>query len=150
VRVLPNRIQQRLVLDFSFRHAADFNPLQRPERYAMNKSSTVSLASLAALLLAGSALAQTVPGPSGDAVRADRRCTSATLSTDSSTPCSDDVVNTGASPVVVRAPANSTAGSVNTSTGTSSGGTGTASTGTTGNMGAGSTAPSMGGTGMRR
>ena len=114
----------------------------------MNKFSRVSLASLAALLLAGSALAQTTPSP--DANRADRRCTSATLSTDSSTPCSDDVVNTGASPVVVRAPANSTAGSVNTSTGTSSGGTGTASTGTTGNMGAGSTAPSMGGTGMRR
>ena len=114
----------------------------------MNKFFPVSLASLAALLLAGSALAQTP-----DANRTDRRCTSATLSTDASTPCPDDVVNDrpGASPVVVRAPANSTAGSGNTVTGTqpSPGGTGT-STGTTGNMGAGSTGSAMGTTGMRR
>jgi hypothetical protein len=119
----------------------------------MNKSSPVSLAPLAALLLAGSALAQTIPSPnpSGvDANRVDRRCTSTTLSTDASTPCSDDVLNDrlGVSPVVVRAPGNSTAGSGNTSTGTTTqpslGGTGTASTGTTGNTDAGSTGPSMG------
>jgi hypothetical protein len=114
----------------------------------MNKFSTVSLAPLAALLLAGSALAQTTPSP--DTNRADRRCTSATLSTDASTQCPDDVVkDPGASPVVVRAPANSTAGS-GTGTGTTTGGTGTASSGTAGSMGSGSTGSSMGTPGMRR
>jgi hypothetical protein len=124
----------------------NFNALQQYRKgYAMKKSSTVSLAPLAALLLAGSALAQTLPDP--DANRTNRRCTSATLSTDASTPCPDDVRNgpPGGSPVVVRAPANSTAGS-NTSTGTTSGGTGTASASPAGSMGAGST----GATGMRR
>jgi hypothetical protein len=106
----------------------------------MNKSSPVSLAPLAALLLAGSALAQTIPSPSPssvDADRVDRRCTSATLSTDASAPCSDDVRNgPGVLPVVVRAPGNSTTGSGNTSAGTttqpSPGTTGTAPTGTMG------------------
>ena len=99
----------------------------------MNKSSPVSLAPLAALLLAGSALAQTIPSPnlSGvDADRVDRRCTSTTLSTDAAAPCSDDVQNDGprVSPVVVHPP-----GSGNTSagfTGTSMGTTGMPSTGT--------------------
>ena len=123
----------------------------------MNKSSPVSLAPLAALLLAGSALAQTIPSPnpSGvDADRVDRRCTSTTLTTDASAPCSDDVLNDGPRvlPVVVRTPGNSTAESGNTSAGTttqpSPGSTGTASTGTTGNTGAGFTGTSMGTTGM--
>jgi hypothetical protein len=143
---------------FLSRHAVDFSTLQQSEKeYAMNKSSPVSLAPLAALLLAGSALAQTIPSPnpSGvDADRVDRRCTSATLTTDASAPCSDDVLNDGPRvlPVVVRAPGNSTAGSGNTSAGTttqpSPSSTGTASTGTTGNTGAGSTGASMGTTGM--
>src|ERR1019366_10127173 len=85
----------------------------------MNKSSPVSLAPLAALLLAGSALAQTIPSPNPpgvDADRVDRRCTSTTLSTDASAPCADDVLNDGprVSPVVVRPP-NSAVGSDNTS-----------------------------------
>ena len=104
----------------------------------MNKSSPVSLAPLAALLLAGSALAQTIPSPnlSGvDANRIDHRCTSATLSTDAATTCSDDVQNDGPriSPVVVRPPDNGMAGNSNTSagsTGTSMGTTGMPSTGT--------------------
>lgn len=120
----------------------------------MNKSSPVSLAPLAALLLAGSALAQTVPSPnpSGvDAGRVDRRCTTTTLSTDATAPCSDDVLNDrpGGFPVVVRPPGNSTAGSGNMGAGTSTqpnpGSTGTGSTGTTG---AGSTGTSTGTTGM--
>ena len=92
------------------RHAVDFSPLQQSEKeYAMNKPSSVSLAPLAALLLAGSALAQTIPSPnpSGvDADRVDRRCSSTTLSTDASAPCSDDVLNDGPRvlPAVVRAP----------------------------------------------
>jgi hypothetical protein len=123
----------------------------------MNKSFPVSFASLAALLLAGSALAQTIPGsnPSGvDADRVDRRCTSATLSTDALAPCADDVLNDGprVSPVVVRPP-NSTVGSDNTSARTttqpSPGNTGTTSTGTTSNMGAGFTGTSMGTTGAQ-
>ena len=99
----------------------------------MNKSFPVSLAPLAALLLAGSALAQTIPSPNpsgGDADRVDRRCTSTTLSTDATAPCSDDVQNDGprVSPVVVRAPGsgNTSAGSIGTFTGT----TGMPSTGT--------------------
>jgi hypothetical protein len=122
----------------------------------MNKSFPVSFASLAALLLGGSALAQTIPGsnPAGvDADRVDRRCTSATLSTDASAPCANDVVNDGprVSPVVVRPP-NSTVGSDRTSAGTitqpSPGNSGTASTGPMGNTGAGSTGTSMGTSGM--
>ena len=124
---------------FLSRHAVDFSPLQQSEKeYAMNKSFPVSLAPLAALLLAGSALAQTIPSPnpSGvDADRVDRRCTSTTLSADASAPCSGDVLNDrpGVLPVVVRAPGNSTAGSGNTSagsTGTSMGTMGMPSTGT--------------------
>lgn len=133
--MLPNRILQQLVLDFSLlRHAVGFSPPQQPEKeHAMNKSFPVSLAPLAALLLAGSALAQTIPSPnpSGvDADRVDRRCTSTTLSTDTAAPCSDDVQNDGprVSPVVVRPPGNgnTSAGSIGTSTGT----TGMPSTGT--------------------
>jgi hypothetical protein len=121
----------------------------------MNKSSAVSFASLAALLLAGSALAQTVPGPnpSGvDADRVNRRCTSTTLSTDAAAPCSDDVLNDrpGGYPVLARPPGNGTAGSENMNAGTvtqpSPGSTGAASTGTTG---AGSTGSSMSTTGTR-
>jgi len=129
----------------------DFRPLQQSEKeYAMNKFSPVLLAPLAALLLAVSALAQTAPSanPSGvDADRVNRRCTSTTLSTDATAPCSDDVLNDrpGVLPVVVRPPGDSTAGSGNTSAGTttqpSPGSTGTASTGITG---AGSTGTSMG------
>lgn len=104
----------------------------------MNKFSPVSLAPLAALLLAGSALAQTIPSPgpsSVDADRADRRCTSATLSVDASAPCSDDVLSAlpGALPVVVHPAGTSTSGSGNTgvgSTGTSMGTPGMQSTGT--------------------
>ena len=103
----------------------------------MNKSSPVSLAPLAALLLAGSALAQTIPSPnlSGvDADRIDHRCASATLSTDAAATCSDDVQNDGprVSPVVVRPPDNGMAGNSNTSagsTGTSMGTTDMPSTG---------------------
>src|SRR5450756_1410663 len=90
----------------------------------MNKSFPVSLAPLVALLLAGSALAQTIPSPipsSVDADRVDRRCTSTTLSTDTVAPCSDDVQNDGprVSPVVVRPPGsgNTSAGSIGTFTG---------------------------------
>jgi hypothetical protein len=120
----------------------DFNPLQQSEKeYAMNKSSPVLLAPLAALLLAGSALGQTIPSPNPSGVdsdRVDRRCTSTTLSTDASAPCSNDVLNDGprVSPVVVRPPGISTAGSDNTSnmgaglTGNSIGTTGIQSTGT--------------------
>ena len=102
----------------------------------MNKFSPVSLAPLAALLLAGSALAQTIPSasPSGvDADRVDRRCTSTTLSNDASAPCSDDVLNDRPRvlPVVVRAPGNSTAGSGNASAGTTT----QPSPGSTGTMG---------------
>jgi hypothetical protein len=112
----------------------------------MNKPSSVSLAPLAALLLAGSALAQTIPSPnpSGvDADRVDRRCTSTTLSADASAPCSDDVLNDGprVSPVVVRPPGNSTAGSGNTSAGTTT-------QPSPGNTGAGPTGTPMGTTGM--
>src|ERR1035437_3119348 len=85
----------------------------------MNKSFPVSLAPLAALLLAGSALAQTIPSlsPLGvDADRVDRRCTSTTLSTDTAAPCSDDVQNDGprVSPVVVHPPesGNTSSGSI--------------------------------------
>jgi hypothetical protein len=115
----------------------DFSLLrQSEEEYAMNKSSPVSLAPLAALLLAGSALAQTIPSPdpSGvDADRVNRRCASTTLSTDASAPCPDDVLNDrpGVLPVVVRPPGDSTAGSGNTSpgsSGTSMGTTGMPST----------------------
>jgi hypothetical protein len=136
----------------------DFSPLQQSEKeYAMNKSSPVSLAPLAALLLAGSALAQTIPSPnpsSVDADRVDRRCTSTALSTDASAPCSGDVLKDrpGVLPVAVRPPGNSTTGNGNTSAGTttqpSPGSTGTAPTGTMGNTGAGSTETSMGTTGM--
>jgi hypothetical protein len=118
----------------------------------MNKSSAIFLAPLAALLLAGSALAQTVvsPNPSGvDADRVNRRCTTTTLSTDATAPCSDDVLNDrpGGFPVVARPPGNSTVGSGNMSAGTQASprSTGTASTGTTG---AGSTGTSAGTTGM--
>lgn len=104
----------------------------------MNKSSLVSLAPLVALLLAGSALAQTIPSPNSsgvDADRVDRRCTSTRLSTDASAPCSDNVLNDrpGVLPVVARPPGNSTAESGDTSagsTGTSMGTTGMPSTGT--------------------
>ena len=104
----------------------------------MNKLTHVSLAPILALLLAGSSLAQTVPNanPSGvDADRVNRRCTTTTLSTDASAPCSNDVLNDrpGVSPVVVRPPGNGMAGSGNTnagSTGTSMGTTGLPSTGT--------------------
>ena len=123
----------------------------------MNKSSPVSLATLAALLLAGSAVAQIIPSPNPSDLdaRVDRRCTSTTLSADASAPCSNDVLNDrpGELPVVIRAPGNSTAGSGNTSAGsigTSMGTTGMPSTGTTGNTGAGSAETSMGPTGIRR
>lgn len=86
----------------------------------MNKPLPVSLVALAGLLLAGSTLAQTVPkstSPDADADRVDRRCTSATLSSDTSSPCSDDVLidRTGPMPRVVRPPGNNTAGNGNTS-----------------------------------
>lgn len=90
----------------------------------------VSLAPLAVLLVAGSALAQTIPSPnpsSVDADRVNRRCTTSTLSTDASAPCPDDVLIDRPGPVVVRPPGNGVAGSNNTSAGS----TGT-STGTTG------------------
>jgi hypothetical protein len=104
----------------------------------MNKPYPVSLVPLAALLLAGSALAQTIssPNPLGvDVDRVDRRCTSTTLSTDASAPCSDDTLNDGLHvlPVVVRPPGTGMAGSGNTSagsTGTSMDTTGMPSTGT--------------------
>jgi len=57
---------------------------------------TLSLALPAALLLAGSALAQTIPLPNPPSVtsdRADRRCTTSALSTDASAPCADDALN---------------------------------------------------------
>ena len=103
----------------------------------MNKPFPVSLTTLAALLLAGSVLAQTILSPNSlrvETIRADRRCTSSTLSTDPLAPCSDDVLNDrpGVLPRVVRPPANSTAGSGITdakSTGTSIGITGMPSTG---------------------
>jgi hypothetical protein len=100
----------------------------------MNKSSPVLLAPLAALLLAGSALAQAIPSPNPlgeDADRVDHRCTSTTLSTDASTPCADDVLNDGprVSPVVVRPP-----GSGNTSAGSTEPFTGTAGMPSTGTM----------------
>jgi hypothetical protein len=123
----------------------------------MSKCSPVLLVPLAALLLAGSALAQTIPGPNPPGVEADRvnrRCTATTLSTDASAPCSDDVLNDrpdGWPFVILRPPGNNTAGSGNSSAGTSTaspGSTGTASTGITGNSGAGSTGTSVGTTGM--
>ena len=106
----------------------------------MNKSFPASLAALAALLLAGSALAQTTP--SVDA-RVDRHCPSATLSADAAAPC-DDVLNDrpGELPVGARSSGNGTAGSVNTTAGTPTpiipGGAGTAATGAMGSMGGGS------------
>jgi len=48
----------------------------------MHKRSPVSLAPLAALLLAGSALARSIPNPNpsgADSDRVNRRCTTATL-----------------------------------------------------------------------
>ena len=104
----------------------------------MNKPFPVSLATLAALLVAGSALAQTIISPNSprvETIRADRRCTSSTLSTDPLAPCSDDVLNDrpGVLPRVVRPPANSSAGSGitgATSTGTSNGNPGMPSSGT--------------------
>ena len=103
----------------------------------MNKPFPVLLATSAALLLAGSALAQTIISPNSprvETVRADRHCTSSTLSTDPLAPCPDDVLNDrpGVLPRVVRPPASSTAGGGITganSTGTSIGITGTPSTG---------------------
>jgi hypothetical protein len=103
----------------------------------MNTPFSVSLAPLAALLLAGSALAQTIPSPNPSGVEADRidrRCTSTALSADASAPCSDDVRNDGPreSPIVVRPPSSGMVGSGNTSagsTGTSMGTTGMPSTG---------------------
>jgi hypothetical protein len=152
---LPNRNLRQPALDFSV-HAADFNSLQHPEKErAMNKSSPVSFAPLAALLLAGSALAQTIPSPdpSGvDASRADRHCISTTLATDASAPCSGDVLNDrpGEVPLVLRStPGSSTPGTVTTSTGTQSN-TGTASTtSNAGAMGTGATS-ATGATGARR
>ncbi len=95
----------------------------------MNKPSPVSLVPLALLLLSGAALAQTVsaPNPSGvDADRVNRRCPTATLSTDASAPCSDDVLYDGPAPAVVRPPGNASAGPTGTFVGT----TGTLPTGT--------------------
>jgi hypothetical protein len=129
----------------------DFNPLQQSEKECtMNKSSPVSLVALAALLLAGSALAQTVNPSGADADRADRHCISTTLSADPSAPCSDDVLNDrpGESPAAARyAPPKGAAPGAGTQPSPGSTGaipTGTAVTGTTVNGGTGSTGPSMG------
>lgn len=70
----------------------------------MNKLYPVILSLSAAFLLIGSALAQTTSSrnPSAEnADRIDRHCTSSTLATDPSAPCSDDALNsrTGATPV---------------------------------------------------
>lgn len=139
--MLPNRVLRQLALDFSV-HAVDFNPLQQSEKEsAMNKSSPVSLAPLAALLFAGSALAQAISPSGADANRADRHCISTTLSADPSAPCSGDVLNDrpGETPAAARyAPPNSTAGSVTPNTAIQPGSTGTTVTGTV-NAGAGST-----------
>ena len=102
----------------------------------MNRLGFASPAPLAALLLASSALAQTIPSSNAsdvDAGRFERRCTSATLSTDASAPCSDDVRNDGprVSPIVIHQSINAMVGSGNTvaeSPGTSMG-TGMPSTG---------------------
>jgi hypothetical protein len=157
IRALPNRLLSQLVLDFSrggmSSNWLDLRPLRQPEKeYAMNKHPHVSLALLAALLLAGFALAQTSTNPSGvNTDRDDRRCTTATLSTDPTAPCPDDVLNDrpGVMPPVVRPPANSAAASGNMSGGASTppGNAGTTSTGTTGNPGGN---PSAAGTPMRR
>jgi hypothetical protein len=113
----------------------------------MNKSFPVLLAPLAALLLAGSALAQT------SASRVDHACTTSTLSTDPAAPCTDDVLNDRRdnSAATYRAPTPAAAGSGSMGTGTTYqpgvGGTGPASTGAAGNIGAGSAGTSMGTTG---
>ena len=74
----------------------------------MNASSPVSLALLAAVLLCGPALAQTITRPNPPVViaNADRHCTSTELSTDALAPCSDDTLtsSTGVMPAVVRPP----------------------------------------------
>ena len=72
----------------------------------MVKLSAVSLAALAALLLAGSAPAQTPASTGVDASRDDRRCTTGTLATDATAPCPDDVSKfpTGAFPSFARPP----------------------------------------------
>lgn len=117
---------------FLSRHAVGFTPLQPSEKeHTVHKSFPVLLAPLAALLLAGTALAQGVDA------RVDRHCTSTTLSADASAPCSSDVLNDGSG--------NAGAG---TTTQPSPGSTGTALTGSRGIVGAGSTATSMGTTGM--
>ena len=61
----------------------------------MNKSFPVLLVPLAALLLAGTALAQT------DSSRIARACTKSTLATDPSAPCSDDVLNDGRGDILI-------------------------------------------------
>ena len=127
----------------------------------MNASSPVSPALLAAFLLCGSALAQTITRPNPPVViaDADRHCTSTDLSTDALAPCSDDTLtnSTGVMPAVVRPPDKTKTESSNTSAGTGTqqstgtqqnpGSTGTVTTGTTG---AGSAATSMGTTGVGR
>ena len=100
----------------------------------MNKSSAVSLASLAALLLAGSALAQSSAGADGSGDRVDRACTTTTLPADTSVPCSDDALNNrpGTAAGMTHASVNGVAGSGNMgagSFGTSAGTMGTPSTG---------------------
>lgn len=96
---------------------------------------------LAGLVLAGSALAESIPRSrlsSVESDRADRRCTSSTLSADATAPCSDDAVNDRQRvlPAVVRPPLNRRAGSRKPSAGTATqpipGGSGSAAAGTTG------------------
>ena len=124
----------------------------------MNASSPVSLALLAAFLLCGSALAQTITRPNPPVViaDADRHCTSTDLSTDALAPCSDDTLtnSTGVTPAVVRPPDKTKTESSSTSAGTGTQqSTGTqqnpSSTGTVA-TGTGSAATSMGTTGIGR
>ena len=124
----------------------------------MNASSPVSPALLAAFLLCGSALAQTITRPNPPVViaDADRHCTSTDLSTDALAPCSDDTLtnSTGVMPAVVRPPDKTKTESSSTSAGTGTQqSTGTqqnpSSTGTVA-TGTGSAATSMGTTGIGR
>jgi len=103
----------------------------------MNRLVLVVLSMSAALLLAVPALAQTTPGRNPaveNEGRIDRHCTSSTLATDPSAPCSDDALNSRAAVSTHQAirPAISAKSSSGKTTQPGSGKTGKTSTATKG------------------
>jgi hypothetical protein len=115
----------------------------------VNKSSAISLASLAALLLAGPTLAQSTADADGPGDRVERACTTTTLPDDTKVPCSDDALNKrpGTASGMPHAPVNGVAGSGSMGAGSLGTSMGTMGTPSTGAANSGTSFPGAMGTG---